>query len=80
MRRYFHDIVIAVESLVANKLKSILTVLGIIFGVAAVISMLAIGKGAKQEILEQIYNLRKLTLYDFLNQRDLTADFNNLTE
>jgi len=54
MRRYFHDIVIAVESLVANKLKSILTALGIIFGVAAVISMLAIGKGAKQEILEQI--------------------------
>lgn len=54
MHRYFHDIVIAVESLIANKLKSILTALGIIFGVAAVISMLAIGKGAKQEILEQI--------------------------
>lgn len=31
-----------------------LTALGIIFGVAAVISMLAIGAGAKQEILEQI--------------------------
>ncbi len=54
MRRYFHDIVIAVESLIANKLKSVLTALGIIFGVAAVISMMAIGKGAKQEILEQI--------------------------
>ena len=35
-------------------LKSILTALGIIFGVAAVISMLAIGKGAQQEILEQM--------------------------
>ncbi len=54
MRRYFYDIVIALESLAANRLKSILTALGIIFGVAAVISMLAIGKGAKQEILEQI--------------------------
>jgi len=42
------------ESIMANKLKSILTALGIIFGVAAVISMLAIGKGAKQEILEQM--------------------------
>jgi putative ABC transport system permease protein len=31
-----------------------LTALGIIFGVAAVISMLAIGTGARQEILEQI--------------------------
>lgn len=54
MRRYFHDIVIAFESIMANKLKSVLTALGIIFGVAAVISMLAIGKGAQQEILEQI--------------------------
>ncbi len=52
--RYYHDIVIAVESLVANRLRSVLTALGIIFGVAAVISMLAIGRGAKQEILEQI--------------------------
>jgi putative ABC transport system permease protein len=52
--RYIHDIEIAVESIVANKLKSMLTALGIIFGVAAVIAMLAIGKGAKQEILEQM--------------------------
>jgi putative ABC transport system permease protein len=52
--RYFHDIVIALESLLSNKLKSILTGLGIIFGVAAVISMLAIGNGARQEILEQM--------------------------
>ena len=53
-KRYGHDIRIAVESILANKLKSILTALGIIFGVAAVISMLAIGKGAQQEILDQI--------------------------
>ncbi|MBL7111553.1 MAG: ABC transporter permease [Bacteroidales bacterium] len=52
--RYLHDIVIAMESILANKLKSVLTALGIIFGVAAVISMLAIGNGARQEILEQI--------------------------
>ena len=52
--RYFHDIEIAVESIISNKLKSMLTALGIIFGVAAVITMLAIGKGAKQEIMEQM--------------------------
>ncbi|HKK61388.1 MAG TPA: ABC transporter permease [Bacteroidales bacterium] len=54
MSRYFHDIVIAIESIMANQLRSLLTALGIIFGVAAVITMLAIGKGAQQEILEQI--------------------------
>ncbi len=54
MERYFHDFVIAIESILANQMRSMLTALGIIFGVAAVIAMLAIGKGAQQEILEQI--------------------------
>jgi putative ABC transport system permease protein len=53
-KKYFHDIVIGFEAIIDNKLKSILTALGIIFGVAAVISMMAIGNGAEQEILEQI--------------------------
>jgi len=52
--RYSYNVVIAMEAIVANKVKSLLTALGIIFGVAAVISMLAIGNGAEQEILEQI--------------------------
>ncbi len=42
-KRYLHDVIIAFESILANKLKSILTALGIIFGVAAVIAMMAIG-------------------------------------
>ena len=54
LKRYIHDIHIAIESILANKLRSALTALGIIFGVAAVISMMAIGNGAQQEILEQI--------------------------
>ncbi|MBC7863057.1 MAG: ABC transporter permease, partial [Bacteroidia bacterium] len=45
---------IAFESISANKTRAFLTALGIIFGVAAVISMLAIGNGAKLEIMEQI--------------------------
>ena len=38
----------------ANTLRAILTALGIVFGVAAVITMLAIGTGAKQSILDQM--------------------------
>ncbi|MCU4164713.1 ABC transporter permease [Carboxylicivirga caseinilyticus] len=52
--RYSHNVIIAVEAILSNKVKSFLTALGIMFGVAAVISMLAIGKGAQQEVLEQI--------------------------
>lgn len=53
-QRYIHDVYIAVEAIIAHKVKSFLTALGIIFGVAAVISMLAIGNGAQAEIMEQI--------------------------
>lgn len=45
---------IGLEALVANRFRALLTSLGIIFGVAAVIAMLAIGSGAEREILEQI--------------------------
>lgn len=45
---------VALDAVIANKLRSILTALGIIFGVGAVIAMLAIGNGAQQEILDQI--------------------------
>ncbi|MBN3035936.1 MAG: ABC transporter permease [Bacteroidales bacterium] len=54
LERYSHILNIALEAVVANRFRSILTALGIIFGVAAVIAMMAIGTGAKQEILEQI--------------------------
>ncbi len=54
IQRYKHDVASGVEAIFTNKIKSFLTTLGIIFGVAAVISMLAIGNGAQQEILDQI--------------------------
>src|SRR5207244_8127284 len=44
----------AVEAVRHNKLRASLTSLGILFGVASVIAMLAIGKGAEREILEQM--------------------------
>jgi putative ABC transport system permease protein len=45
---------IAAVAVAHNKLRAGLTSLGILFGVASVIAMLAIGKGAEQEILEQM--------------------------
>lgn len=45
---------IGISELQTNKLRTFLTMLGIVFGVGAVIAMLSIGEGAKQETLEQI--------------------------
>ncbi|MCR9103303.1 MAG: ABC transporter permease [bacterium] len=54
MQRVLFNFLLAVEGVNANKLRSFLTALGIIFGVGAVIAMLAIGTGAKQAILDQM--------------------------
>src|SRR5204863_7449995 len=45
---------IAAEAVGHNKLRAGLTSMGILFGVASVIAMLAIGNGAEQEILAQM--------------------------
>ncbi|MDP9173354.1 MAG: ABC transporter permease [Planctomycetota bacterium] len=45
---------VAFKSLLANKLRSVLAMLGIIIGVGAVIAMLAIGTGAQEQILGRI--------------------------
>ena len=45
---------IALRALANNKLRAFLTMLGIIIGVASVITMLAIGQGSKRSIQQQI--------------------------
>jgi len=51
------NIIEALESLSSNKLRSILTVLGIVIGVAAVISLMAVGNGATASITSQIESI-----------------------
>src|ERR1041385_6209089 len=48
---------VAMKSLAANKLRSVLAMLGIIIGVAAVISMLRIGAGAQQQVMARINSI-----------------------
>src|SRR6478672_7680164 len=48
---------LGLENLRAHKLRSLLTMLGMIFGVAAVVAMLSIGAGAQQEVMSFIEQL-----------------------
>jgi putative ABC transport system permease protein len=57
VRRYFSDLSLAAQNLLAQKIRTALTCLGIVFGVGAVIGMLAIGAGARQESLRFIEEL-----------------------
>jgi len=56
-RQFLPDLGLALQNLGSRKLRSLLTMLGMIFGVGAVVSMLSIGAGAQQQVLAFIEQL-----------------------
>ncbi len=60
----------ALESLAANKLRSGLTILGIVIGVAAVIAMVSVGRGAQSTITGSIQGIGTNLLFVFRNRSD----------
>ena len=52
--RITRDILLGIENLMLHKLRSFLTMLGVVFGVGSVVAMLSVGEGASKEALEQI--------------------------
>ena len=51
------NIWLGIENLLLHKLRSFLTMLGVVFGVGSVVAMLSVGEGASKEALEQIRKL-----------------------
>ena len=64
----YESIRVAMLALAANKLRSILTMLGIIIGVGAVIALLSIGRGVEKFFVEQFTSLGTNLLYVFPGQ------------
>jgi putative ABC transport system permease protein len=61
--KFSRELASGVQSLLLHKLRSFLTMLGVVFGVGSVVAMLAVGEGASKEALEQI---RKLGSHNIL--------------
>jgi putative ABC transport system permease protein len=59
----FETLAVALRAIRANALRSVLTCLGIIIGIAAVITMVALGEGAQQSVREQIEAMGTNLLY-----------------
>lgn len=55
--RLNRDFKLGLKNLMLHKLRSLLTMLGLVFGVGSVIAMLAIGEGASAEAMDQIRKL-----------------------
>ena len=81
------NILLAFSSIMANKMRSFLTMLGIIIGIAAVVAISAIGNGGKYQIQKSMeqFGTNRLMLYmnwekqeemrlrDYINDRDIEA-------
>ena len=61
--KFFESIRIAMRALAANKLRSILTMLGIIIGVGAVIALMSIGRGVEKYVTDQFAGLGSNLLF-----------------
>ncbi len=55
--RFLRNLGLGIENVFLHKLRSILTMLGIVFGVASVIAMLSVGEGASRQAMDQIKRL-----------------------
>ena len=55
--RIIRNLRLGIKSLLLHKLRSVLTMLGVVFGVASVIGMLAVGEGSKREDIEEFGRL-----------------------
>lgn len=70
--RHLSNLEIAFQAIMANTMRSVLTALGIIFGVAAVIAMMAIGRGSEKEILNQLelVGVNNIEIKPIVNQEE----------
>src|SRR4030042_286608 len=55
--KFIRNIWLGIENLLLHKLRSFLTMLGVVFGVGSVVAMLAVGEGASKEAMSQIQKL-----------------------
>jgi len=55
--KFIRNVTLGIENLLLHKLRSFLTMLGVVFGVGSVVAMLSVGEGASKEALEQIRKL-----------------------
>jgi putative ABC transport system permease protein len=81
---FFESLKMAISSLISNKMRALLTMLGIIVGISSVIAIVSLGEGGKTEILGQFEQIGASSFFvhvrsnqaqsnDYLTQKDLEA-------
>src|SRR4029077_4907712 len=71
-QQWLPDLQLGWQNLLLHRLRSLLTMLGMIFGVAAVVSMLSIGAGARQKVMAMI---EQMGVHNLIVEAKETFDF-----
>jgi putative ABC transport system permease protein len=67
---FFESLNMALSSIIANKMRSFLTMLGVVIGVAAIVSLISVGRGASESITSSIKGLGTNLLFVTPGQRN----------
>ncbi|MEO7328958.1 MAG: ABC transporter permease, partial [Minicystis sp.] len=78
LSRILSSVMIALRMVVRNKLRAALTVIGITIGIAAVVTMIALGKGARTSVSNSVQSLGSNALMVFPNSSRTSGAKNNL--
>lgn len=71
---------VSFEAIVANKMRSILTMLGVIIGVMAVILLISMGQGVKSDVTSQISGLGSNLLFVFPGRIEAGSQHSNMSQ
>src|SRR5947209_4616512 len=71
-QRWIPDMQLGLQNLLLHRLRTLLTMLGMIFGVAAVVSMLSIGAGARQKVMALI---EQMGVHNLIVEAKETLDY-----
>lgn len=76
-----HDLVgISMRGLTGNKMRSVLTMLGVIIGVASVISLVSVGEGAKQDVIVNFESIGTNMLKLYMQRWDVRLTVEQVAE
>ena len=80
MTKFFSILKVSLKNIKANKLRSCLTMLGLIIGIASVIILVGIGNGASQKVTSQVQTLGTDILTVSLASSDVAFEYTQIEE
>ena len=80
MSKFTNILKVAIKNILGNKLRSLLTMLGLIIGIASVIVLVGIGNGASNEITSQVQSLGADVLTLQISSEDVSLDYSQVDE